>query len=243
MTELEEKQKLLHQPKLLLQKAPIRDVIFLGLLGCFIIGFFDGFFPLPYGLKSILKWVLFLGLPIFYHKKYKSTSDFSLKSLLSFQKDTMLLAAFLGGLVFFVILGAYYVTRTFVDLSGITVELETRMDINRSNFLAVALYIPIFNAFLEEFFFRGFLFFRIKEHSNSKFAHITSGLIFAIYHVPMVLNWFELWVFALCMVALVIGGVIFNLLNEKSGSLYPSWLTHGCANLAINLIGYILFYG
>ena len=37
------------------------------------------------------------------------------------------------------------------------------------------------------------------------------------------------------------GGCIFNFLNEKCGNIYPSWLVHLCANLAINTVGFILF--
>ena len=42
------------------------------------------------------------------------------------------------------------------------------------------------------------------------------------------------------MVGLVIGGVIFNWLNEKLDTIYCSWLTHMFANFAINTIGFIL---
>ena len=42
-----------------------------------------------------------------------------------------------------------------------------------------------------------------------------------------------------CLV-LVIGGMIFNWLNEKLDTIYCSWLTHMFANFAINTIGFIL---
>ena len=42
-------------------------------------------------------------------------------------------------------------------------------------------------------------------------------------------------------VGLIVGGLIFNALNDKFGNIYPSWLTHMAANFAINTIGFILF--
>lgn len=239
MAELKEKRATEGGRKL----SPFQELIFLGVGGCVVIGFFDGFFPLPYLFKSMIKWVLFLGIPLYYSEKYEKNSFQSIKELFAYKKETMKWAGGLGAFAFLVIVGAYFITRSFVDLSPITGELDTRMDIDRSNFLAVALYIPIFNSFLEEFFFRGFLFFRIKEQKNGRLAHLLSAMIFTFYHIPMVLAWFEWWVFLLCMASLMIAGVVFNLLNEKTGSLYPSWLTHGCANFGINAVGMVLIYG
>ena len=46
--------------------------------------------------------------------------------------------------------------------------------------------------------------------------------------------------FLLVMAGLVIGGMIFNWLNEKLNTNYCSWLTHMFANFAINTIGIML---
>lgn len=57
----------------------------------------------------------------------------------------------------------------------------------------------------------------------------------------MMIGWFKLDVFLIVMAALFAGGIIFNYLNEKSETLYPSWLVHMFANFAINTIGFMLF--
>ena len=57
----------------------------------------------------------------------------------------------------------------------------------------------------------------------------------------MMIGWGSRPLILLILAALFVGGVIFNLLNEKSRCIYPSWLVHLCANLAINTIGFILF--
>ena len=43
------------------------------------------------------------------------------------------------------------------------------------------------------------------------------------------------------MFGLIVGGLIFNALNDKFGNIYPSWFVHMAANFAINTIGFILF--
>lgn len=226
-------------PKTKEQKRNIWEILVLSIIAVGIIGYFDGFAPLPYALKATGKICLFIGTPLLYSRRHPS---FSVKKLFALEKKPLKLAGLLGFGVFSLILGSYILLQNVVDLSAVTGELESRMNINASNFMVVALYIATCNSFLEEFFFRGFLFFRLKENCSVFQAHLLSSVIFALYHVAIMVTWFEWWVFTLCMIALVIGGVLFNLLDESTVSLYPSWLTHGCANLAINTIGMILFY-
>ena len=62
-----------------------------------------------------------------------------------------------------------------------------------------------------------------------------------MYHIAMMIGWFSLYLFALILVGLFIGGFIFDWLDEKTGTLYPSWFVHMFANFAINTVGFILF--
>ena len=97
------------------------------------------------------------------------------------------------------------------------------------------------NSLLEEFFFRGFAFLTIKRLTSRTFAYIFSAAAFSIYHVAMMIGWFSPLVFGLVLIGLFAGGLIFNFLNEKSGTIYPSWFVHMFANFAINTVGFILF--
>ena len=97
------------------------------------------------------------------------------------------------------------------------------------------------NSFLEEFFFRGFGFITLKKYLNIKFAYFFSPVLFAIYHVGMLVGMFHPAVLALLMFGLIVGGLIFNALNDKLGNIYPSWFVHMAANFGINAIGFVLF--
>lgn len=216
------------------------ELIAFAFLACLVIGYFDGFAPIPYLYKATGKIFLFLGVPWIY---WRCHPDFTYKTLFTIEKKPLKIALAMGFGVFTLILGTYFILKPFLDFSAVTGELDSRMNINAGNFVVVALYIALCNSFLEEFFFRGFLFTRLKNCNSLPFAHITSSIIFSLYHVAIMVTWFDFWVFALCMLALVVGGIIFNLFTHWSESLYPSWLCHGCANLAINSIGMILFYG
>ena len=66
-------------------------------------------------------------------------------------------------------------------------------------------------------------------------------MVFALYHIAMMTGWFSIWVFAIALLGLFLGGLIFNYLNEKSDNIYTSWFVHMSANFAINTIGFMLF--
>lgn len=221
-------------------KKALVQILILGILACCAIGYLDYFVSdIPYSLKAFLKLLLFAGTPLLYGWK---VGNFALKPLFRLEKKPVILALALGFGVFAVILGTYALLKPWLDFSAITGNLDRRLQITGENFLGVAVYISLCNSFLEEFFFRGFLFFRLKQVTTLALAHGISALLFALYHVAILVAWFDWWVFALCMLGLFVGGLIFNWLDAGCHSLYPSWLTHMFANFAINTIGMMLFY-
>lgn len=194
----------------------------------------------PYFLKIPIKILFFLALPLLYFAIFRD-EFVHFKALFRFKKKGLLASLLLGIAVFCVILGGYFITRGFIDYSGVTSNLTSEMGIDVDNFVYVAIYISIMNSFLEEFFFRGFGFITLKKFVNVRFAYIFSPVLFAVYHVGMMLGMFHPAVLALLMAGLICGGVIFNALNDKFGNIYPSWFVHMAANFAINSVGFILF--
>ena len=54
-------------------------------------------------------------------------------------------------------------------------------------------------------------------------------------------GWFNIGLWILAIIGLFVGGCLFNLIDDKSKSIYPSWFVHMFANFAINTIGFIMF--
>lgn len=193
-----------------------------------------------YLIKISIKICFFLLLPmIFFLVNKEARSDF--KQLFRFRKKGFLKALLLGVSVFAVILGGYFLTRNVIDFSNVTKSLTEGMGITADNFIYVFVYIAVVNSFLEEFFFRGYGFITLKKYTNRKFAYVFSSCVFAVYHVGMLLEMFHIGILFLLLLGLIVGGCIFNFLNESTNNVYPSWFVHMSANLAINTIGLILF--
>jgi len=205
---------------------------------CILMAVIDGIFKADYFIKSVIKLVLFLVLPFVYSFYDK---DIAIKEIFKPKKNGIKLALLLCVSVYTIILGGYLLLKDVFDFSAITDSLTNNIGVTGKNFIFVSLYISFVNSLLEEFFFRGFAFLTLKRITSRKFSYLFSAAVFAIYHIAMMIGWFKLDVFLIVMAGLFAGGLIFNYLNEKSETIYPSWLVHMFANFAINTIGFMLF--
>lgn len=214
-----------------------RSILGILLIGCAVMAVVDGVIQPGYAVKSLVKLLLFLGLPLWWSR----WTGISLRPLFARPRQGLGLAVCTGIGVFAVILGGFCLTRNLFDFSGLTAALTAGTGVRRENFLWVALYISFVNSLLEEFFFRGFGFLLLRRFLPRARALGLSCLAFALYHVAMTLGWYGLPVLLLTLAGLAAGGWIFCRLDEYSGSLWLSWVVHLGANLAINAIGFLLF--
>ena len=206
-------------------------------LCCVAMSAIELIFTPTYFVKAAIKLALFVIIPMSLVLVRKETA------MLRFfkpNKKTLLPMLGFGVLMYGFIIGAYFLLGKYFDLSGITSSLD-EIGVTKQNFIFVALYIAVCNSFLEEFIFRGFGFIGLSEKLGSKRACIFSAICFALYHVTMMIGWYSFGLTALIIFALFVGGVILNLLDSKCKTVYPAWIVHIFANLAINTIGMILF--
>ncbi len=212
-------------------------VLIVTVICCLAMALVDGVIRPGYAVKSAIKIALFMLIPLIASRLDRSVLYLQ---LLRPKKNGLLPAIALGIGIYVVILGGYFLVSPFFDFSQIAGALTDNAGVTKENFLYVSLYISFANSFLEEFFFRGFVFTNLKQHSGRKLAYTCSAAAFSLYHVAMMIGWFSPALFLLVMVGLVIGGMIFNWLNEKLDTIYCSWLAHMFANFAINTIGFML---
>ncbi len=189
----------------------------------------------PYLWKTAAKALFFLAIPLLFLKVKK----FDFLHMRKTQKISIFIAIVIGFAVMMTILGAFIFLRSSIDLNSLQVDLETRVGVTALVFPIVALYILIGNSFLEEFYFRGLLIDFLKE---SKLKWILPSFFFAIYHVAIFLPWFEWPILIVAVVGLFIGGLLFQWINEASGTIYPSWIIHMFADIGVLLIGVYMFY-
>jgi len=202
-------------------------------LCCIAMTLVDGIWQPGYAIKSGIKILLFLLVPLVFsaYRKLSVTSCFRP------DKTSLLTGICLGIATFAVIMVAYALLHTYIDLSAVPQALEQGSGVTKDNFLLVGTYIALCNSLLEEFFFRCFVFLGLKKSATKSFAYIVSAAAFAIYHAGMLFSMVSALLFVLALSALFFCGVLFNWLNARQERIWVSWLVHMGANLAINLIG------
>ncbi len=200
----------------------------------------DYFIKPQYFVKSAVKVVLFLLVPLIYFWLNKKERP-QLKQLFTLRKKALALPLVLGILAYTVLVAGYFLLKNVIDFSQITKSLTADAGVNANNFIYVSIYISLVNSFLEEFFFRVFAFSTFKKHTHRITSYLFSAFIFAFYHIGMTITWVAPPVFICGFIGLFIGGIIFNFMNEQTESIYASWILHIFINLGINTIGFVLF--
>ena len=199
------------------------------------------FIAMNYLVSAITKIIFFGALPIAY---CTFIQQMSLKETLYLKENAREIkrAIVLGVCVAVVILIAYAILKAHIDLDLIASELMATSSINASTFPFIAIYIIFGNSFLEEYFFRGFIFLTLYKRGYKVLAYVFSAFLFAVYHVAIFKTWFSPMIIGLSLIGLFIGGLIFNAINVKNKSIINSWVVHIFADIAIILIGIKMFY-
>jgi membrane protease YdiL (CAAX protease family) len=108
-------------------------------------------------------------------------------------------------------------------------------------FFAMAIFISVFHSFLEEYYWRWFVFGRLERYVPLAAAIGISSLAFMAHHVFVLAYYFpgRFWIaavpFSLCVAA---GGAVWAWLYHRYQTLYAPWLCHLLADAAIMVVGY-----
>ena len=216
-------------------------IILSSLIACMLLYFVEQVLVVSYVVKTIIKILFFIFIPYIYTKVIKKQHPSKAMNYKNIDKRHLKLGFLFGILSFLIILIAYYVLRNTINLQAILEELQSKSKITASSFTFVGLYITLGNSFLEEYFFRGFIFLNLYELNSKKCAYIYSSLLFGLYHIGIFKTWFNVGLVGLALIALISIGFVFNWLDTKSKNFINSWIVHILADSAIILIGLKMF--
>lgn len=194
-----------------------------------------------YLTKTIAKIVVFTIVPYIYIRLYKKSNIITSLRCKETNKNNIKIGIILGSISFIIILVTYFILKDVINLQSISQELQNKSKVTPVNFLFVAAYITFGNSFLEEFFFRGFIFLNLYEMNLKKTAYLFSSLLFALYHMAIFKTWFDIKLILLALFGLITIGFIFDYIDTKSKNFFNSWIVHILADAAIMLIGMRMF--
>lgn len=222
-----------------MNNGKIRLVVFLSLFVLFVMSLIEKIVQPSYFIKSIIKLLVFSLAMFIYCIKYKE----NFFKLINFKKKGLSKGLILFMLFsYFVIIVGYLLLRNHIDLNGIRESLLNKEQLNKNNFIFIFSYIIFINSFLEESFFRGFIYNVFKKEGYEKIGVLFSALIFALYHIGIMDGWFNPFVMIVGVVGLFVTGIFLQDIVKREDNLLGSYLVHAIANLAINTIGTIMLF-
>lgn len=210
-------------------------VLLLSAAACLLMIFIESQLQPAYLVKSVCKVVIFAGVMLLCVKGLKVAIPAD-----RVQKKSLILCVMAALVIYLFLLGGYFLASQFIDPAQIKESLLSKEHITRSNFLAVAAYITVFNSFIEELFFRGMLFLGVYRLGFPKLAYAASAGLFAVYHIGIVSSWFSWYMYVLIIAGLFAAGVILNRFAKIGDNIAYSWVIHIAANLGINTIGFMI---
>ena len=109
-------------------------------------------------------------------------------------------------------------------------------------FLGLGIFYALVHSFLEEYYWRWFVFGYLKQHSSFLIALVISSLGFMAHHVILLSVYFG-WdspMTYVCSAGVAIGGVFWAWLYQRAGSLRSAWVSHLVVDAGIFLLGYLM---
>lgn len=104
----------------------------------------------------------------------------------------------------------------------------------------VGLFYALMHSFLEEYYWRWFVFGQLRVHLNVPAAIAISSLGFMAHHVVLLTTFLGPNSILAYLMALgvAIGGAVWAWIYSRNGSLIAPWLSHAVVDAAIFLIGF-----
>ncbi len=109
------------------------------------------------------------------------------------------------------------------------------------SFLALGAFYSLVHSFLEEYYWRWFVFGQLRWRMPWTLAVVLSSLGFMAHHVILLVVYFGWTPLAgLFSLAVAVGGGVWAWLYHRTGSLWGPWLSHLLADAGIFVVAYDL---
>lgn len=211
-------------------------ILALTVASCMVMALVETIIEPTYLVKSMIKVTVFLLLPLLTLRIFRLKPP---ENSFALRKMHILALLCLGAFIYLLIMGAYTLTGNLFDYSSLVSSLSEDQQVDSHSFVWVALYISFCNSFLEEFMFRFISFILLSAYTSQKTSYLFSSIMFALYHVAMIGSSFPVQLLILALLGLATGGLIFDYIDRKAGTIYPSWIVHMFADFALMTIWYI----
>ena len=105
------------------------------------------------------------------------------------------------------------------------------------------LFLAVIHSLIEEYYWRWFVFGRLRSVTPIFCAHILAGAAFASHHVVIASQFFGLGWGLFIGATVATGGIIWSVMYSRQRTLAGPWLSHITVDLGIEAIGHSILFG
>ena len=105
------------------------------------------------------------------------------------------------------------------------------------------LFLAVVHSLIEEYYWRWFVFGRLRSATPVLWAHILAGAAFASHHVVIASQFFGLGWGLFVGAGVAAGGIIWSLMYARQRTLAGPWASHIIVDLDIEAIGHSIIFG
>ncbi len=110
-------------------------------------------------------------------------------------------------------------------------------------FWPIAIAISIIHSFVEEFFWRFFVYGQLLKNVLPRPAALAvGGIAFSLHHIVVLLQFFPVGIALFFSACVGVGGVLWSLLMDHQKSLSGAWASHMVVDFGVLTIGYWLMF-
>jgi membrane protease YdiL (CAAX protease family) len=114
-----------------------------------------------------------------------------------------------------------------------------------ARYIALAAFVVLAHSLLEEYYWRWFVFGRLRERLGPASAAAVSSLAFMAHHVVVLYVYLPgkfLSAVVPFSLGIAAGGAVWAWLYNRAGTIYPSWASHALVDAAIFVLGWDLTF-
>lgn len=218
-----------------------RWIRIIGVLLIVILILFEQLLQLDSFMKQGYKLVLLVIVPLVVIYRFKRTTFTKEYHFNDLSWRDVKRPLYVGVVLYVLTIIGYIIFRPIIGTDTLVTGLEER-GINADNIIFAGLYLSFINSFIEEFFFRGFLYQHFAMCSKTV-GYFVSSALFSIYHVLVMFAIFDVLMGIVATLGLGLVGIGLVYINQSNKSIVNSWIVHIFADLAVISIGVFLVFG
>lgn len=139
-----------------------------------------------------------------------------------------------SGAVFFIFIfgGMVWLHEYLLDVDALRALLVAWGFIGPAEILLV-LVLLLLNPVLEEVYWRGYMYERIRRKNSAAIAITVTAAFYTLYHVLTVMQLFEVAYTLVAVIPVLIAGLFWGYVRERTGSITATIIGHGLGDLGI----------